>query len=73
MELKVIGHSWIKAGVGSIRGHRGCEKGPNCKAIELDPEAKRHLWGVLRQGVIWLNKPMMSWSYQEGLPGGGQT
>lgn len=54
MELKVVWHSRIKVVGGERknpqRGGRG--GGANHKAIELDPEAKRHLWRVLRQGVI---------------------
>lgn len=43
------------------------------KKTELDPEARRNLWRVLSQGVTRMNKLMMSWGYQGGLPGGGQT
>uniref|UniRef100_A0A2K6P409 Uncharacterized protein n=1 Tax=Rhinopithecus roxellana TaxID=61622 RepID=A0A2K6P409_RHIRO len=43
------------------------------KEIELDHEARQTLWRVLKQGVMWMNKPVMGWGYQGGLPGGGQT
>ena len=72
VELKFSGTAGSRLGVGSIRGHRG-GKGPNHKAVALDPDTRRHLWSVLGQRVRGLNKPKICWSYQGGLPGGGQT
>nr|AAF71098.1 PRO1995 [Homo sapiens] len=79
--VKVVCRTWVK-GWGWRVGEeatqvRRCQitKGLVCqtKKTELDHEVRQTLWRVLKQGVVWMNKPVMGWGYQGGLPGGGQT
>uniref|UniRef100_A0A2K6EB58 Uncharacterized protein n=1 Tax=Macaca nemestrina TaxID=9545 RepID=A0A2K6EB58_MACNE len=79
--VEVVCHTWVKGCGWGVEEEatqvRRCHitKGLVCqtKEIELDHEARQTLWRVLKQGVMWMNKPVMGWGYQGGLPGGGQT